>query len=87
MIVGAGYIGLEMAEAFVARGLRLPRSKQLPEVLPTVDPDLGALVRYPARRARRRRALRNRGSFGLATAPAGSAGRLQVEAAEPRWNS
>ena len=45
IIVGAGYIGLEMAEAFVARGLQVTQIEQLPEVLPTVDPELGALVR------------------------------------------
>ncbi|MGH9120780.1 MAG: FAD-dependent oxidoreductase, partial [Acidimicrobiales bacterium] len=44
VIVGAGYIGLEMAEAFVARGMSVTQIEQLPEVLPTVDPDLGALV-------------------------------------------
>ena len=45
MIVGAGYIGLEMAEALHARGLAVTVVEQLPEVLPTVDPELGALVR------------------------------------------
>jgi len=45
VIVGAGYIGLEMAEALVARGLAVTQIEQLPEVLPTVDPELGALVR------------------------------------------
>lgn len=44
VIVGAGYIGLEMAEALVARGLSVTQLEQLPEVLPTVDPELGALV-------------------------------------------
>src|ERR1019366_5126584 len=44
VIVGAGYIGLEMAEALVARGLKVTQIEQLPEVLPTVDPDLGTLV-------------------------------------------
>lgn len=44
LIVGAGYIGLEMAEALIARGLRVTQMEQLPEVLPTVDPELGALV-------------------------------------------
>ena len=43
-IVGAGYIGLEMAEALTARGLRVTQIEALPEVLPTVDPELGALV-------------------------------------------
>jgi NADPH-dependent 2,4-dienoyl-CoA reductase/sulfur reductase-like enzyme len=45
VIVGAGYIGLEMAEALTARGLAVTQLEQLPEVLPTVDPALGALVR------------------------------------------
>jgi NADPH-dependent 2,4-dienoyl-CoA reductase/sulfur reductase-like enzyme len=44
LIVGAGYIGLEMAEALRARGLSLTQMEQLPEVLPTVDPELGTLV-------------------------------------------
>jgi NADPH-dependent 2,4-dienoyl-CoA reductase/sulfur reductase-like enzyme len=45
VIVGAGYIGLEMAEALTARGLAVTQIEQFPEVLPTVDPALGALVR------------------------------------------
>ena len=45
IIVGAGYIGVEMAEALVARGLEVTQIEQLPEVLPTVDPELGRLVR------------------------------------------
>ncbi|MQA02263.1 MAG: CoA-disulfide reductase [Streptosporangiales bacterium] len=44
LVVGAGYIGLEMAEALTARGIRVTQVEQLPEVLPTVDPELGALV-------------------------------------------
>ena len=44
VIVGAGYIGLEMADALTTRGLRVIQMEQLPEVLPTVDPQLGALV-------------------------------------------
>jgi NADPH-dependent 2,4-dienoyl-CoA reductase/sulfur reductase-like enzyme len=44
VIVGAGYIGLEMAEALTVRGLDVTQIEQLPEVLPTVDPELGALV-------------------------------------------
>jgi len=45
IIVGAGYIGLEMADALTTRGLRVTQIEQLPEVLPTVDPELGILVR------------------------------------------
>ena len=44
VIVGAGYIGLEMAEGLSTRGLQVTQLEQLPEVLPTVDPELGALV-------------------------------------------
>src|SRR6266852_3928550 len=44
VIVGAGYIGLEMADALTVRGLRVTQMEQLSEVLPTVDPRLGALV-------------------------------------------
>jgi NADPH-dependent 2,4-dienoyl-CoA reductase/sulfur reductase-like enzyme len=45
VIVGAGYIGLEMAEALTAIGVAVTQIEQLPEVLPTVDPTLGSLVR------------------------------------------
>jgi NADPH-dependent 2,4-dienoyl-CoA reductase/sulfur reductase-like enzyme len=44
VIVGAGYVGLEMADALVTRGLRVTQIEQLPEVLATVDPQLGTLV-------------------------------------------
>ncbi len=44
VIVGAGYIGLEMAEGFTARGIKVSQMERLDEVLPTVDPELGALV-------------------------------------------
>jgi len=44
VIVGAGYIGLEMADALTTRGLHVIQMEQLPEVLPTVDPQLGQLV-------------------------------------------
>src|ERR1700756_5098913 len=43
VIVGAGYIGLEMADALTVRGLGVTQMEELPEVLPTVDPELGAL--------------------------------------------
>jgi len=45
LIVGAGYIGLEMAEALTQRGLRVTQVEALEQVLPTVDPSLGAHVR------------------------------------------
>jgi pyruvate/2-oxoglutarate dehydrogenase complex dihydrolipoamide dehydrogenase (E3) component len=45
VIVGAGYIGLEMADALTVRGLAVTQIERLPEVLPTVSTSLGALVR------------------------------------------
>lgn len=44
LIVGAGYVGLEMAEGLTGRGIAVTQVEMLPEVLPTVDPDLGALI-------------------------------------------
>ncbi|MFP3897198.1 MAG: FAD-dependent oxidoreductase [Anaerolineales bacterium] len=45
VVVGGGYIGLEMAEALIHRGIRVTLVEYLPSVLNTVDPPLGALVR------------------------------------------
>ncbi|MDR0345568.1 MAG: FAD-dependent oxidoreductase [Nocardiopsaceae bacterium] len=45
VIIGAGYVGLEMADALIARGLSVTQIEQLPEVLATVDADLGTLAR------------------------------------------
>ena len=45
IIVGAGYVGLEMAEAFITRGMQVTQVQRGPEVLSTLDPELGALVR------------------------------------------
>lgn len=44
VIVGGGYIGLEMAEAFRARGLAVTVVEMLPQVMSTLDPDMSALV-------------------------------------------
>ncbi len=44
IIVGAGYVGLEMAEALTIRGLQVTQLQRGPEVLSTLDPELGALV-------------------------------------------
>lgn len=45
IIIGAGYVGLEMAEAFTARGMHVLVLQRGPEVLSTLDPDLSGLVR------------------------------------------
>ena len=44
VIVGAGYIGMEMADALTVRGLAVTVVEALPQVLPTVDPELAALA-------------------------------------------
>ncbi|MGH9004008.1 MAG: FAD-dependent oxidoreductase, partial [Acidimicrobiia bacterium] len=44
VVVGAGYIGLEMAEAMVHRGLEVALVDQAPHPMTTLDPDVGALV-------------------------------------------
>jgi pyruvate/2-oxoglutarate dehydrogenase complex dihydrolipoamide dehydrogenase (E3) component len=43
-VVGAGYIGLEMVEALRTCGIDVTLVEQLPQVLSTADPELGALV-------------------------------------------
>ncbi|HEX9970173.1 MAG TPA: FAD-dependent oxidoreductase, partial [Acidimicrobiales bacterium] len=50
VVVGGGYIGLEMAEAFVRRGAQVTVVEQAPEVMGTLDPDMGALVSEAMRR-------------------------------------
>jgi NADPH-dependent 2,4-dienoyl-CoA reductase/sulfur reductase-like enzyme len=45
VVVGGGYIGIEMAEAMVRRGLAVTVVDQAAEPMPTLDPDMGALVR------------------------------------------
>jgi NADPH-dependent 2,4-dienoyl-CoA reductase/sulfur reductase-like enzyme len=45
VVVGGGYIGVEMAEAMIRRGLSVTLVEQGAEPMSTVDPDMGALVR------------------------------------------
>jgi NADPH-dependent 2,4-dienoyl-CoA reductase/sulfur reductase-like enzyme len=45
VVVGGGYIGIEMAEAFVGRGLEVTLVDQAAEPMSTLDPDMGRLVR------------------------------------------
>lgn len=44
VIIGAGYIRLEMAEGSTTRGISVTQIEALPKVLPMVDPELGTLV-------------------------------------------
>ena len=44
VVVGGGYIGLEMAEALLARGLEVSVVELLPQVMSTLDGDMAGLV-------------------------------------------
>jgi NADPH-dependent 2,4-dienoyl-CoA reductase/sulfur reductase-like enzyme len=44
VVVGCGYIGLELAEALVMRGVEVSLVEAGAQPLPTLDPDMGALV-------------------------------------------
>ena len=44
VVVGGGYIGLEMAEALVRKGLQVALVHRGEQVMATLDPDMGALV-------------------------------------------
>jgi NADPH-dependent 2,4-dienoyl-CoA reductase/sulfur reductase-like enzyme len=79
VIVGAGYIGLEMADALTVRGLRVTQMEQLPEVLPTVDPELGTLV-HAELAANGVEVLTGTTVQAISKAPPGGAGRLGVRA-------
>ena len=45
VVIGAGYIGIEMAEAMVRRGLHVAVLDRGPQPMGTLDPDMGAHVR------------------------------------------
>jgi NADPH-dependent 2,4-dienoyl-CoA reductase/sulfur reductase-like enzyme len=44
VIIGGGYIGLEMAENLLLRGMDVSLVERGPEVMGTLDPDMGSLV-------------------------------------------
>ena len=44
VVVGGGYIGLEMAEAFVMRDMNVTLVEAAPQPMSTLDPDMGELV-------------------------------------------
>jgi NADPH-dependent 2,4-dienoyl-CoA reductase/sulfur reductase-like enzyme len=79
LIVGAGYIGLEMADALTVRGLAVTQMEQLPEVLPTVDPQLGTLV-HAELAAHGVEVLASTTVRAIGKAPPGRSGRLEVQA-------
>jgi len=46
VIVGAGYIGLEMAEALATRGVQVTLLEQLDQVMPAIDTELAAHLEH-----------------------------------------
>ncbi|WP_067690036.1 FAD-dependent oxidoreductase [Nocardia jejuensis] len=44
VVVGAGYIGVEMAEAFIHRGYEVTLINRSAEPMATLDPDMGVLI-------------------------------------------
>ncbi len=79
VIVGGGYIGLEMADALTVRGLAVTQMEQLSEVLPTVDPQLGAPV-HAELAAHGVEVLAGTAVQAITHAATGQAGRLEVQA-------
>ena len=49
VVVGAGYVGLEMAEALLRCGLQVTLVGRSPEVMRTLDPEIGTLVTQAVR--------------------------------------
>jgi NADPH-dependent 2,4-dienoyl-CoA reductase/sulfur reductase-like enzyme len=79
VIVGAGYVGLEMADALISRGLAVTQIEQLPEVLATVDTELGTLV-HAELVAQGVEVLTATTARQISRAPSTSPARLRVEA-------
>jgi pyruvate/2-oxoglutarate dehydrogenase complex dihydrolipoamide dehydrogenase (E3) component len=67
-----------VAEALTARGLTVTQMEQLPEVLPTVDPSLGALV-HEQLTSHGADMLTGTTVQQISRAPAGQAGRLRID--------
>ncbi len=44
VVVGSGYVGLELAEAYLSQGVAVTVVEKAQEVMGTLDPDMGALV-------------------------------------------
>jgi NADPH-dependent 2,4-dienoyl-CoA reductase/sulfur reductase-like enzyme len=79
LIIGAGYVGMEMADALIARGLAVTQIEQLPEVLATVDAELGALV-HAELAAQGVDVLTRTTARQISRAPSTTPARLRVEA-------
>jgi len=51
VIIGGGYIGLEMAENFVHRGIGVTIVEKTPQLMNTLDPDMASLLLKPLEEA------------------------------------
>ncbi|MCE9612213.1 MAG: FAD-dependent oxidoreductase [Chthoniobacter sp.] len=51
VVIGGGFIGLEMAEAFHRRGLHVTVVERTPHILPLLDPDMAELLQQRTRLA------------------------------------
>ncbi len=69
VVVGGGYIGVEMAEAMVRRGLEVTMVHRSPEPMATLDPDMGRLVRVAME------------GMGITVVPGAEAGEVLLDAA------
>ena len=71
IIIGAGFIGLEMAENLVRRGLGVTIVEMLDQVMPPLDPEMAAPVRHHLEKNGVRVALAN-GVAGFESGPDGA---------------
>ncbi|MET9291521.1 FAD-dependent oxidoreductase, partial [Streptomyces sp. NPDC003077] len=78
VVVGAGYIGVEMAEALVRRGYRVTVIERGPQPMSTLDPDMGELV-YEAMTAMGIETVRGTAVTGVLTDDAGRARAVATE--------
>lgn len=71
VVVGAGYIGIEMAEAMRSRGLAVTVVDQAEQPMTTLDPDMGELIA----KAMGRMGIEYRGGQGVQRIEAAASGR------------
>lgn len=81
VVVGAGYIGVEMAEALINRGYQVTMVNRGAEPMSTLDPDMGVLVRK-AMQALDIRVIGNAEVTGIATDADGRARAVATTEAE-----
>ena len=85
VVVGGGYIGLEMAEAFVRWGAEVTLVEGSDQLMRTLDADMAERLLAPAARPRHRRAPRHAG--GRLRAGQGAPARRRTCSAPTSWCS